>query len=114
MRKFGAIAAVPLFLAAGAASAAQPVALDDGQMDSLTAGFASAAQAFADGRGAIVNTVATTVTELANVARGTINKVNPALNESIPGEASLTLVRSTANAASGTYTLPYTRIAVPF
>jgi hypothetical protein len=106
MTKFSAIAAVPLFLAASVASAAQPVVLDDGQMDRLTAGFSAVAEALAAGLGRVVTTETLAFGELANVAK------SPVGGES-GFEAGLTLVRSTALSASATATTTLPLIPIP-
>jgi hypothetical protein len=102
MRNLRRIIMVVPLVAASAAFAAEP--LNDQQLDGLNAGFSSLAEALATGVGAVVATETMASGSLYNVKKGTFTP---------GGEASLTLVRSTAMATSATLTSSLPRLPIP-
>jgi hypothetical protein len=107
------LAALPLL--SGVASAAQP--LTDGQMDAVTAGFASLSDADAQALGKIVATATATVAQVAVVTTttgsGTAAVTTPV--QATFGETTLTLMKALSgaqSASSSSNTLPTTAIGL--
>ena len=107
------LAALPFM--AGAASAAQP--LSDGQMDTVTAGFAAAATADAQALGKIVAASTATVSQVAVVTTttGTGSAAAVVPLTATFGETTLTLIKSLSAAqaaSSASNTLPTTALPI--
>jgi len=99
---FMALAALPLL--AGAAAAGQPQALNDKQMDKVTAGFTALSIADAEGlvgESGIVLTTTASLSQVVPIARATM------------GETSSTLYKSVAAAQSSTVTSTYSPLPIP-
>ena len=100
------LTALPFALPSGAASAA--ISLDDQQMDAVTAGFTSLADADAQALGKIVATLSATVSQVAVVTTTNAAGATVPVTASY-GETTLTLIKSLAgsqSASSATNSLP--------
>jgi hypothetical protein len=88
MKVLMTLAALPFLAIAGVATAGQPTALSDGQMDGVTAGFTSESTALADALGAVVTTATGTLSDVRKIGTATIDETTLNVYQSYAGSQS--------------------------